>query len=40
MDPGKFTVLVAKLCRAFEIEDEKRPKITRTLAISPPVSAL
>jgi hypothetical protein len=26
MDPAKLTVLVAKLCRAFEIEDERRPK--------------
>jgi hypothetical protein len=32
MDPTKLTVLVAKLCRAFEIEDEKRPRLTKGLA--------
>ena len=25
MDSGKLTALVAKLCRAFELEDEQRP---------------
>jgi hypothetical protein len=34
MDPAKLTVLVAKLCRAFEIEDEKRQKIVR-VAVEP-----